>query len=82
MNEPMPAHPSTASSLLRVEGLIKHFPARRGILGRPRGSVRAVDGVDFALAPGETLGVVGESGCGKSTLGRLVLEILQAHRWP
>ena len=63
--------------LLQVEGLVKHFPVRKGILGRVQGAVRAVDGVSFDLAPGETLGVVGESGCGKSTLGRLVLRLIE-----
>ena len=66
------------SALLQVRGLVKHFPVRKGILGRVSGAVRAVDGVDFSLAAGETLGIVGESGCGKSTLGRLVLRLIEA----
>ena len=63
--------------LLQVEGLVKHFPVRRLLFGRVSDAVRAVDGVSFTLAAGQTLGVVGESGCGKSTLGRLVLRLIE-----
>ena len=64
--------------VLEARGLRTHFPIRRGILQRTVGHVRAVDGVDLAVFPGETLGLVGESGCGKSTLGRTLLRLLPA----
>src|SRR5690606_40774906 len=62
---------------LEVRDLEKHFPIRKGVLGRQTGVVRAVDGVSFAIRRGETLGLVGESGCGKSTVGRTVLRLLE-----
>ncbi|MEU6018677.1 dipeptide ABC transporter ATP-binding protein [Streptomyces sp. NPDC047515] len=63
--------------LLKVTGLQKHFPLKKGMLQRNAGAVKAVDGIDFEVRSGETLGVVGESGCGKSTMGRLVTRLLE-----
>ncbi len=63
--------------ILRVEGLVKHFPIKSGIFKRTVGQVQAVDGVDLAVRQGETLGIVGESGCGKSTLGRSIIKLLE-----
>jgi oligopeptide/dipeptide ABC transporter ATP-binding protein len=66
----------TASApLLEVRGLEKHFPVRSGLFRRITAQVRAVDGVDFVIENGRTLGLVGESGCGKSTLGRALLRL-------
>jgi oligopeptide/dipeptide ABC transporter ATP-binding protein len=61
------------TAVLQASDLTKHFQARRGLFGGTRGVVRAVDGISFAIAPGATLGVVGESGCGKTTTAKLVL---------
>ncbi|GGV08918.1 hypothetical protein GCM10010495_22230 [Kitasatospora herbaricolor] len=72
---PSPAPASDREPLLRVTGLTRHFPITKGLLRRQSGAVRAVDGIDFTVNPGETLGVVGESGCGKSTMGRLVTRL-------
>jgi oligopeptide transport system ATP-binding protein len=63
--------------LLRVENLVKRFAVKGGILRRTVGEVHAVSGVSFDIAPGETLGLVGESGCGKSTTGRLILRLIE-----
>ena len=64
--------------LLAVSHLTKHYAVRSGFFGRSRGEVHAVDDVSFAIASGETLGLVGESGCGKSTIARTVLRLVEA----
>jgi oligopeptide/dipeptide ABC transporter ATP-binding protein len=66
-----------ASSLLSVENLAVHYPVKGGIFGRTVGSVRAVDGVSFDVARGETLAVVGESGCGKSTTALAITKLVR-----
>jgi peptide/nickel transport system ATP-binding protein len=67
-------------ALLRVTGLQKLFPIKKGFLKRTVGHVRAVDGVDFHIDEGETLGLVGESGCGKTTTARCVLRAIEPTR--
>jgi len=64
-----------APALLEVSGLQMHFPVGGGFLGGRQGWIYAVDGIDFRIAPGETLGLVGESGCGKSTAARAVAQL-------
>jgi len=80
----LPAHADVggpAQPLLSVRGLVKHFPLKQAPWQRREGTaVRAVDGVDFEVLKGETLGVVGESGCGKSTTARLVMQLLAQDR--
>ena len=63
--------------LLRIEGLCKYFPVRRGFFQRIVGWIKAVDGVGFDIERGRTLGLVGESGCGKSTVGKTILKLLE-----
>ncbi len=64
-------------NLLEVCHLKVHFPVRHGLFSRARDFVRAVDDVSFTIAPGETVGLVGESGCGKTTLGRAVIRLIE-----
>jgi oligopeptide/dipeptide ABC transporter ATP-binding protein len=63
--------------ILKVEGLVKHFPIRGGVFSRTTAAVQAVDGVDFDVRTGETFSIVGESGCGKSTTARLITRLLE-----
>ena len=76
--EPPPSGGSAGRGpLLEVRDLKTQFPIVRGLFSRVSGQVHAVDGVSFHIAPGETLGLVGESGCGKSTVGRTLLKLLE-----
>ncbi|MFC9427799.1 ABC transporter ATP-binding protein [Streptomyces sp. NPDC056987] len=69
---------STPTPLLEISGLVKHFPITGGFpVRRTVGAVQVVDGLDFTVAEGESLGLVGESGCGKSTTGRLITRLLE-----
>ncbi len=67
-----------AGDLIDVRDLYKYFPIHAGVFSRHVGDVRAVDGIDFTIKKGETLGLVGESGSGKTTAGRVVLRLLEA----
>ncbi|PCJ01452.1 MAG: ABC transporter ATP-binding protein [Flavobacteriales bacterium] len=63
--------------LLKINNLKTHFPINKGLFGKAKEYVKAVDGVSFDVYPGETLGLVGESGCGKTTLGRTILKLIE-----
>ncbi|MBC7782349.1 MAG: ATP-binding cassette domain-containing protein [Burkholderiales bacterium] len=65
-----------SNPLIEVHDLKTHFPIRKGVFSRTVGHVKAVDGVSFSIAPGKTLGLVGESGCGKTTVGRTILRLV------
>jgi oligopeptide transport system ATP-binding protein len=70
--------PESGTEILRVENLAVHFALTTGLLRRQTATVKAVDGVSFAVHQGETLGLVGESGCGKSTTGLAILRMVEA----
>ncbi|MBM3523115.1 MAG: ABC transporter ATP-binding protein [Alphaproteobacteria bacterium] len=72
-----PSPKPIGDTLLEVIELTKHFPLRQGLFGASGSAVRAVDGIGFTVARGETLALVGESGCGKSTTGRLLLRLIE-----
>jgi ABC-type oligopeptide transport system ATPase subunit len=83
MSQPQPTQTlaeerAVSDALVRVENLTKYFPITQGIIFQHEvARVHAVEGVSFSIAPGETLGLVGESGCGKSTTARLITKLIE-----
>ena len=80
MQTPMAAPNQTdgrQDALVAVSGLTKRFPVSKSLFRQPSSFIHAVDDVSFALAPGESLGLVGESGCGKTTVGKLLVKLLE-----
>ena len=67
----------SAEALLEIRALRTWFPIRSGVLRRVTGHVRAVDGVDLTIYPGETVALVGKSGCGRTTVGRSILQLVE-----
>ena len=65
----------TEQSILQVTGLKKYFPVQKGILRKTVGYIKAIDGIDFNVDEGETVGLVGESGSGKTTTGRSIIRL-------
>ena len=65
------------TEILKIDNIVKHFPARGGMFKKSDGVVHAVDGVSLSIEEGETFGLVGESGCGKSTLGRVIARLIE-----
>ena len=63
--------------LVKVDQLTKLFPVQKGMFRKPTEFIHAVDGISFEIAPGESVGLVGESGCGKSTTGRMLVKLME-----
>ena len=76
----MTAAPTALEPVLELRDVTVHFGGRRGLFAPPAPSVKAVEGVDLTIAPGETVGLVGESGCGKSTLANAIVGLLPPTR--